>query len=145
MTSEGLGDMFEGDSADMCAGKFPTIFLLLSFYHCAVKLNNQHYSTVFIADIPFSFDCREIFSEQIPTVSWKRDVGYKNHIKAWWQSDFFVLLWFILMSFNTIFGLYFCPVLQLSMVCTAFIVKQSTCLYPLSCFTVICGLYCCAF
>ena len=23
MTSEGLGDMFEGDSADMCAGKFP--------------------------------------------------------------------------------------------------------------------------
>jgi hypothetical protein len=22
MTSEGLGDMFEGDSADMCAGKF---------------------------------------------------------------------------------------------------------------------------
>ena len=23
MTSEGLGKMFEGDSADMCAGKFP--------------------------------------------------------------------------------------------------------------------------
>ena len=23
MTSEGLGEMFEGDSADMCAGKFP--------------------------------------------------------------------------------------------------------------------------
>jgi hypothetical protein len=23
MTSEGLGDMFQGDSADMCAGKFP--------------------------------------------------------------------------------------------------------------------------
>ena len=22
MTSEGLGEMFEGDSADMCAGKF---------------------------------------------------------------------------------------------------------------------------
>ena len=23
MTSEGLGEMFEGDSADTCAGKFP--------------------------------------------------------------------------------------------------------------------------
>ena len=23
MTSEGLGEMFEGDSSDMCAGKFP--------------------------------------------------------------------------------------------------------------------------
>ena len=23
MTSEGLGEMFEGDSADMCAGQFP--------------------------------------------------------------------------------------------------------------------------
>ena len=23
MTSEGLGEMFEGDSADMCGGKFP--------------------------------------------------------------------------------------------------------------------------
>ena len=23
MTSEGLGEMFEGDSVDMCAGKFP--------------------------------------------------------------------------------------------------------------------------
>ena len=23
MTSEGLGEMFEGDSAEMCAGKFP--------------------------------------------------------------------------------------------------------------------------
>jgi hypothetical protein len=23
MTSEGLGEMFEGDSADMCIGKFP--------------------------------------------------------------------------------------------------------------------------
>ena len=25
MTSEGLGEMFEGDSADMCAGKFPPV------------------------------------------------------------------------------------------------------------------------
>ena len=25
MTSEGLGDMFEGDSSDMCAGKFPLV------------------------------------------------------------------------------------------------------------------------
>ena len=25
MTSEGLGEMFEGDSADMCAGKFPQV------------------------------------------------------------------------------------------------------------------------
>jgi hypothetical protein len=25
MTSEGLGEMFEGDSADMCAGKFPLL------------------------------------------------------------------------------------------------------------------------
>jgi hypothetical protein len=25
MTSEGLGEMFEGDSADMCAGKFPIV------------------------------------------------------------------------------------------------------------------------
>ena len=25
MTSEGLGLMFEGDSADMCAGKFPLV------------------------------------------------------------------------------------------------------------------------
>ena len=25
MTSEGLGEMFEGDSADMCAGKFPLV------------------------------------------------------------------------------------------------------------------------
>ena len=25
MTSEGLGVMFEGDSADMCAGKFPLV------------------------------------------------------------------------------------------------------------------------
>ena len=25
MTSEGLGEMFEGDSADTCAGKFPLI------------------------------------------------------------------------------------------------------------------------
>ena len=25
MTAEGLGEMFEGDSADMCAGKFPLV------------------------------------------------------------------------------------------------------------------------
>ena len=25
MTSEGLGEMFEGDSSDMCAGKFPLV------------------------------------------------------------------------------------------------------------------------
>ena len=25
MTSEGSGEMFEGDSADMCAGKFPLV------------------------------------------------------------------------------------------------------------------------
>ena len=25
MTLEGLGEMFEGDSADMCAGKFPLV------------------------------------------------------------------------------------------------------------------------
>ena len=25
MTSEGLGEMFDGDSADMCAGKFPLV------------------------------------------------------------------------------------------------------------------------
>jgi hypothetical protein len=25
MTSEGLGNTFEGDSADMCAGKFPQV------------------------------------------------------------------------------------------------------------------------
>ena len=25
MTSEGLGEMFEGDSADMCAGKFSIV------------------------------------------------------------------------------------------------------------------------
>ena len=25
MTSEGLGEMFEGDSADLCAGKFPLV------------------------------------------------------------------------------------------------------------------------
>ena len=25
MTSEGLGKMFEGDSSDMCAGKFPLV------------------------------------------------------------------------------------------------------------------------
>ena len=25
MTSEGLGEMFEGDSADMCAGKYPLV------------------------------------------------------------------------------------------------------------------------
>ena len=27
MTSEGLGVMFEGDSADMCAGKFPLVLM----------------------------------------------------------------------------------------------------------------------
>ena len=27
MTSEGLGEMFEGDSADMCARKFPLMLL----------------------------------------------------------------------------------------------------------------------
>ena len=25
MTSKGLGEMFEGDSTDMCAGKFPLV------------------------------------------------------------------------------------------------------------------------
>ena len=25
MTSEGLGEMIEGDSADMCAGKYPLV------------------------------------------------------------------------------------------------------------------------
>ena len=25
MTSDGLGEMFEGDSTDMCAGKFPLV------------------------------------------------------------------------------------------------------------------------
>jgi hypothetical protein len=25
MTSEGLGEMFKGDSADMCGGKFPLV------------------------------------------------------------------------------------------------------------------------
>ena len=28
MTSEGLGEMFEGDSADMCAGKFPLVLMV---------------------------------------------------------------------------------------------------------------------
>jgi hypothetical protein len=27
MTSEGLGEMFEGDSADMCDGKFPLMLM----------------------------------------------------------------------------------------------------------------------
>ena len=27
MTSEGLGEMFEGDSADMCADKFPLVLM----------------------------------------------------------------------------------------------------------------------
>ena len=27
MTFEGLGEMFEGDSADMCAGKFPLLLM----------------------------------------------------------------------------------------------------------------------
>ena len=27
MTSEGLGEMFEGDSSDMCAGKFPLMLM----------------------------------------------------------------------------------------------------------------------
>jgi hypothetical protein len=27
MTSEGLGEMFEGESADMCAGKFPLVLM----------------------------------------------------------------------------------------------------------------------
>ena len=27
MTSEGLGEMFEGDSADMCARKFPLVLM----------------------------------------------------------------------------------------------------------------------
>ena len=27
MTSEGLGEMFEGDSADICAGKFPLVLM----------------------------------------------------------------------------------------------------------------------
>ena len=27
MTSEGLGEMFEGDSADMCGGKFPLMLI----------------------------------------------------------------------------------------------------------------------
>ena len=28
MTSEGLGEMFEGDSADTCAGKFPLVSMV---------------------------------------------------------------------------------------------------------------------
>ena len=28
MTSEGLGEMFEGDSADKCAGKFPLLSMV---------------------------------------------------------------------------------------------------------------------
>jgi hypothetical protein len=27
MTSEGLGEVFEGDSPDMCAGKFPLVLM----------------------------------------------------------------------------------------------------------------------
>ena len=27
MTSEGMGEMFEGDSADTCAGKFPLMLM----------------------------------------------------------------------------------------------------------------------
>ena len=27
ITSEGLGEMFEGDSADMCGGKFPVMLI----------------------------------------------------------------------------------------------------------------------
>ena len=27
MTSEGLGEMFEGDSADTCVGKFPLVLM----------------------------------------------------------------------------------------------------------------------
>jgi hypothetical protein len=27
MTCEGWGEMFEGDSADMCAGKFPLVLM----------------------------------------------------------------------------------------------------------------------
>ena len=30
MTSEGLGEMFEGDSSDMCAGKFPLVSMRVS-------------------------------------------------------------------------------------------------------------------
>ena len=28
MTSEGLGEVFDGDSADMCAGKFPLVSIM---------------------------------------------------------------------------------------------------------------------
>jgi hypothetical protein len=32
MTSEGLGEMFEGDSADRCTEKFPLVFSLKKFF-----------------------------------------------------------------------------------------------------------------
>ena len=55
MTSEGLGEMFEGDTADMCAGKFPLVSMggraealeeICLPIHCTMeilsKLDNQH-------------------------------------------------------------------------------------------------------
>ena len=37
MTSKGLGEIFEGDSADMCAGKFPIMIMggLVNSQACA--------------------------------------------------------------------------------------------------------------
>ena len=58
MTSEGLGEMFEGESADMCTGKF----LLMSMEGCANRQacadgergeqNSNTYSLLFIISEP---------------------------------------------------------------------------------------------
>ena len=42
MTSEGLGEMFEGDSADMCGGKFP--LMLMGGRACETRERGPHQS-----------------------------------------------------------------------------------------------------
>ena len=47
----------------------PIPLLDLGYCHYAVNLKNELFPTVGIVDIPFSSDCRDMFSEQIHTAT----------------------------------------------------------------------------
>ena len=60
MTSEGLGEMFEGDSADMCAGKFPLVLM-------GGSAKRGPPSALMEILIPFSF-CKKLYLT--PKIKW---------------------------------------------------------------------------
>ena len=67
MTSEGLGEMFEGDSADMCARKFPLVSMG-RVSHAETRERGPPSALAEIIIIIIVLDLRNCFQEDTLTI-----------------------------------------------------------------------------